>query len=155
IGDDAGLPATGGDLRVKADGHPVEIAIARGSTADRVAAELSRVLEKLHFKVTISPNARIAPGASGSVDVLVRRRDGQFATLEPVAAKTPVSSDATLAARIGSVDLSDGLQHFGDMDSVAGTLEERTLLKSIDDGDPHTIEVVVVPSFSGGGRIGE
>ena len=41
------------------------------------------------------------------------------------------------------------------MDSVAGTLEERTLLKSVDDGDPHTVEVVVVPSFAGGGRIGE
>jgi hypothetical protein len=41
------------------------------------------------------------------------------------------------------------------MDSVAGTLEERTLLKAIDDGDPQTLEVVVVPFFSGGGRIGE
>ena len=38
---------------------------------------------------------------------------------------------------------------------MAGTLEERTLLKAIDDGDPTTIEVVVVPLFAGGGRIGE
>jgi hypothetical protein len=53
------------------------------------------------------------------------------------------------------VDLSDGLQHFGDMDSVAGTTEERTLLKGIDDLDPRTIDVVVVPLFAGGGRIGE
>ena len=57
--------------------------------------------------------------------------------------------------RIGSVDLSDGLTHFGDVDSVAGTLEERTLLKALDDGDPRTIEVVVIPYFAGGGRIGE
>ncbi len=57
--------------------------------------------------------------------------------------------------RIGSVDLSDGLQHFTDMDAMAGTLEERTLLKAFDDGDPRSIEVVVVPLFAGGGRIGE
>jgi hypothetical protein len=41
------------------------------------------------------------------------------------------------------------------MDSAAGTLEERTLLKGLDDDDPRTIEVVVVPFFAGGGRIGE
>jgi hypothetical protein len=41
------------------------------------------------------------------------------------------------------------------MDAMAGTLEERTLLKALDDGDPTTIEVVVVPLFAGGGRIGE
>jgi hypothetical protein len=41
------------------------------------------------------------------------------------------------------------------MDAMAGTLEERTLLKALDDGDPSTIEVVVVPLFAGGGRIGE
>jgi len=57
--------------------------------------------------------------------------------------------------RIGSVDLTDGLQHFTDMDAMAGTLEERTLLKALDDGDPTTIEIVVVPLFAGGGRIGE
>ena len=38
---------------------------------------------------------------------------------------------------------------------MAGTLEERTLLKALDDGDPATIEVVVVPCSPGGGRIGE
>ena len=42
------------------------------------------------------------------------------------------------------VDLNDGLQHFGDTDSVAGTLEERALVKAVDDGDPRTIEVIVV-----------
>ncbi len=38
---------------------------------------------------------------------------------------------------------------------MAGTLEERTLLKGLDDGDPTTVEIVVVPLFAGGGRIGE
>jgi hypothetical protein len=60
-----------------------------------------------------------------------------------------------LSVRIGSVDLSDGLEHFTDLDAMAGTLEERTLVKALDDGDPATIEVIVVPLFAGGGRIGE
>lgn len=38
---------------------------------------------------------------------------------------------------------------------MAGTLEERTLLRVLDDGDPRTIEVVLIPSFATGGRIGE
>ncbi|HEY2509668.1 MAG TPA: hypothetical protein VGI39_02310, partial [Polyangiaceae bacterium] len=79
----------------------------------------------------------------------------RLASLEPSASGEPLSSDVTLVARIGLVDLSDGLQHFGDMDSVAGTLEERALIKAVDDADPRTIDVVVVPLFAGGGRIGE
>ena len=31
----------------------------------------------------------------------------------------------------------------------------RTLVKAVDDGDPRTIEVIVIPFFAGGGRIGE
>ncbi len=156
IGDDAGLAATGGELSLRADGHPVTISMARGALPDRVASELSRALEKVGLTATISPNARIAPGAGGSVDLLVsRRKDGRLVALEPLSLGARLTTDATLAVRIGSVDLSDGLQHFGDMDSVAGTLEERTLLKSIDDGDPQTVEVIIVPSFTGGGRIGE
>jgi hypothetical protein len=65
------------------------------------------------------------------------------------------SNDATLSVMIGAVDLEDGLEHFSDVNAAAGTIEERALLKSLDDGDPTTIEVVVVPFFSGGGRIGE
>jgi hypothetical protein len=86
--------------------------------------------------------------------VLVRRRGGQLATLEPPA-RGPVSLDATLPACIGRVDLEDGLQHFGDVDATAGTVEERALVKAFDDGDPTTLEVFLVPSFDGGGRIGE
>ncbi len=156
LGDDAGLAATGGELRLRADGHPLMVPIARGAQPDRVAAEVARALEKVGLVADVSPNARIAPGAGGSVDLLVRRRKGgQLVTLEPAAPGAMLTTDATLAVRIGSVDLSDGLQHFGDMDSVAGTLEERTLLKSVDDGDPQTVEVIIVPSFTGGGRIGE
>jgi hypothetical protein len=82
--------------------------------------------------------------------VAISRRDGQLANVELLS-----STDATLSVSIGAVDLTDGLQHFGDTDSVAGTLEERALVKAVDDGDPRTIQLIVVPFFAGGGRIGE
>ena len=105
------------------------------------------------MSAAVSPNARIAPGLGPSVDVSLRRRDGTLLAVDAGGSK--LSTDPTLSVRVGSVDLADGLQHFTDMDAVAGTLEERTLLKAIDDGDPATVEVVVVPLFAGGGRIGE
>jgi hypothetical protein len=93
-------------------------------------------------------------GAGGSADVLVRRRDGTLAQIDGPASG-PVSTDATLTACVGRVDLTDGLTHFGDNDAFAGTVEERTLLKAFDDGDPRTIELFFVPAFAQGGRIGE
>ncbi|HTB76004.1 MAG TPA: hypothetical protein VK762_22295, partial [Polyangiaceae bacterium] len=102
----------------------------------------------------VSLNARIGPALAPSVDVSVRRKDGTLVAVD-TAPGVALSTDPTLSVRIGSVDVSDGLQHFTDVDAMAGTLEERTLLKAIDDGDPTTVEVVVVPLFAGGGRIGE
>jgi len=106
------------------------------------------------FSARVSDNAAIAAGANGASDVLVRRRDGALALLEPPASGT-VSTDPTMTACIGGVDLDDGLQHFGDIDAISGTVEERALIKAFDDNDPTTIEVLLVPSFAGGGRIGE
>jgi hypothetical protein len=80
----------------------------------------------------------------------VKKPNGDLASVELIS-----STDATLSVNVGAVDLTDGLQHFGDTDSVAGTLEERALVKAVEDGDPRTIEVIVVPFFAGGGRIGE
>ena len=155
LGDDLGLPASGGALRFRIDGREVTVPLERSTTPLGAADQVARAVEHAGFVAVVSPNARIAPGANPSADVSVRRRDGHLATLEPSASGEPLSSDATLVARIGLVDLSDGLQHFGDMDSVAGTLEERALIKAVDDADPRTIDVVVVPLFAGGGRIGE
>jgi hypothetical protein len=155
IGDDVGLPASGGSIRVKIDGHEVVVPIAAGAGPDAVASDFARAVDHAGLVATVSPNARIAPGAEASVDVMVKRKDGALVAIEPSNADGMPSDDATMSVRIGSVDLSDGLQHFTDMDAMAGTLEERTLLKSVDDGDPQTIEIVVVPMFAGGGRIGE
>jgi hypothetical protein len=153
VGGDLGIAASGGVLRLRADGKTLTVTTTPGETPDRVASDLAHVAEKSGLVAVVSPNARIGPGVAPSVDVSIRRKDGTLVSLE--AAGGAVATDATLSVRIGSVDLSDGLQHFTDTDAMAGTLEERTLLKALDDGDPATIEVVVVPLFGGGGRIGE
>lgn len=154
FGDDVGLPASSGMITLRVDGKVVSFPSAARATPDDVATVAARAIEKLGFAVTISPNYRISPGAFPSVDLLVRRKDGHFAAID-LAPGTALSTDPTLSVRIGTVDLSDGLQHFGDMDSMSGTLEERTLAKSIEDGDSSTVEVMVVPFFAGTGRIGE
>ena len=150
IGDDVGMPASGGAVHLRIEGRAVDFTTKKGWSTRQVALELQRAAQKSGVTATLSENARIGPGAAPSVDVAMRRKDGQLATVELVS-----SSDATLTINVGAVDLTDGLQHFGDTDSVAGTLEERALVKAVDDGDPKTIELIVIPFFSGGGRIGE
>ncbi|HEY8089284.1 MAG TPA: hypothetical protein VIF09_15600 [Polyangiaceae bacterium] len=154
LGDDLGVGASGGVVRLRAEGKSFALSTTPGESIDRVASELARAVEHAGLVALVSPNARIGPGLGSSVDVSVRRKDGSLVAVDLVP-DTPLSTDPTLSVRIGSVDLSDGLQHFTDMDAMAGTLEERTLLKAVDDGDPTTTEVVVVPLFAGGGRIGE
>lgn len=155
LGHDLGLPTSGGELRFRADDKTFVVPLPAGAFADRVAVLVSAALARGGFVPITMPNPRIGPGAAPSVDVSVRRRDGSLASLDLVPGAA-LSTDASLSAAIGSVDLSNGLSHFGDMDAMAGTLEERTLLKALDDGDPQTLEIVVVPFFSGSsGRIGE
>ncbi|HWL87802.1 MAG TPA: hypothetical protein VNO21_18490, partial [Polyangiaceae bacterium] len=150
FGDDMGLPASGGEVRVRVEGRTLVVNTRPRESPDRVARDFASAAARSGLTAVISPNARIGPGAMGSVDVSLRRKGGQLASAELIS-----QTDPTLSVRVGAVDFSDGLQHFGDMDSMAGTLEERTLIKAIDDGDPATIELIVIPQFAGGGRIGE
>lgn len=150
IGDDVGLPASGGEVKLRIEGKALSFRTKKGWSTRQAALELQRAAEKAGFRAALSENARISPGASPSVDVVMRRFDGQLASVELLS-----STDGTLSVDVGTVDLNDGLQHFGDTDSVAGTLEERTLVKAVEDGDPRTVDVIVVPYFAGGGRIGE
>jgi|HubBroStandDraft_1064217.scaffolds.fasta_scaffold14517_2 hypothetical protein len=154
IGDGLGIRASGGEIRLRVDGKPLAIVTRVGETPAAVALEMARVAGRAGLSCQVSSNATIAPGLGPSADVSFRRADRTLAAADRDP-NAPLSTDPTLTVRIGSVDLSDGLEHFADMDSMAGTLEERTLLKAIDDGAPALIEVVVVPLFQGGGRIGE
>jgi hypothetical protein len=154
FGDGLGMAAGGGRVRLRADGRPIDVPMVAGASPELCARDIARSVERAGLVAIVSPNARSGPALWPSVDVSVRRHDGTLATLDTMPG-VPLSTDPQLAVRIGSVDLSDGIAHFTDMDAMAGTLEERTLIKSIDDGDPTTIEVIVVPLFAGGGRIGE
>jgi len=151
VGCELGLPAAGGQVSFRVEGREVTVATEEGQSPAAVARRVATALEALGYTAELSDNPRIGPGALPTSDLVVRRRGA----LVPIEARGPLSTDPRLRVCVGAVDLSDGLQHFNDVDAVTGTLEERTLLRSLDDGDPRTIEVVLVPSFSTGGRIGE
>lgn len=154
LGCDHGLPASGGLIRARVDGRDVAAKLSPGMLPAAAARVVAAAINAAGFSTRVSDNAPIGAGAYGTSDILVRRRDGSLAAIEPPAAGD-VSSDLTLTACVGRVELEDGLQHFGDIDAIAGTVEERALIKAFDDGDPTTIDVLMVPSFAGGGRIGE
>ncbi len=154
IGCDLGLPASGGKLQLRADGKDVGADIPAGSTPARAAHLLAVAIERAGLRAVLSANARISSAAHPSVDVLVRKRDGSLARVE-LPASGALSTDATLTACLGEADLADGLDHFTDVDSATGTVEERALLKAFDDHDPTTLDVLLFPAFRGGRRIGE
>jgi len=154
IGCDHGLPASGGRIQLRAGAVRISVPIDKGMLPSAAARRVAAVLRAADFSVVVSDNPRMAAAMYGSTDLLVRSKSGAFATLSRARGQ-PLSSDATLKACIGSVNLEDGLQHFGDVDASVGTLEERTLIKAHDDHDPRTIDVMLVPGFAHGGRIGE
>jgi hypothetical protein len=154
VGCDFPLPASGGELRFSAAGRRVRVPTHAGEPPVEVAVRVARALQALGFDASVSANPRTARDAVRSADVLLRGTDGGLLGFAQDGA-APLSNDPTLAACIGEVDLADGLNHFTDVDARAGTVEERTLVKAYDDGDPTTIDVLLVPAFGGAGRIGE
>ncbi len=154
MGCDHGLPASGGVVRFRVDGREISARIAPGMRPEAAARVVVQAVTAAGFTARVSQNPVIGAGAFGSADVLVRTKRGELVSIDPPASG-PLSGDATMSVCIGRVDLDDGLQHFSDIDAIAGTVEERALIKAFDDGDPATIEVFFIPSFAGGGRIGE
>lgn len=153
VGCGLGLPASGGQIRLRIGGAAVQAPTYAGETPEAVALRLAAVLRRSGMSVLQSSNPRIEPGAFATSDLSVRTNE-RLATVERDGA-FPVSSDPSLEVCIGAVDLSDGLAHFTDFNAIAGTLEERTLIKAYADRDSSTIDVFVVPTFSGVGRVGE
>jgi hypothetical protein len=154
VGCEQGLPASGGELAFRVAGREMRVRTRAGQTPTEVAGSVAEALRQARLRAEVSPNARTSPGALRTVDVLVRNADGMPAAIE-ASARAELSSDPTLRLCLGELDLADGLTHFTDFDAVAGTIEERALIKAFDDGNPSTIEVFIVPSFARSGRIGE
>ncbi|MEO8877010.1 MAG: hypothetical protein ABI461_15565, partial [Polyangiaceae bacterium] len=121
FGDDLGLPASGGTVHVRIDGKAISSVIPPGSSPVAAARAFAVAVNHGGFSAVVSPNVRVVPAADGSADVIVHS-GAALAKIEPPSG-APITDDASLVVRIGSVDLSDGLFHFGDMDSMSGTLE--------------------------------
>lgn len=149
--DDAGTKSGGGTMRVKIDGRPLAFTWGPRLAPDIVAAAFAKEVERAGSRAIVSMNARTTAGAASSADVSIRKRDGRLSQLD----WTTLPNDPAMRVEIGRVDLGDGLTHFTDVESPAGTLEERTLIKAYEDGLVETVDVFIVPFFGGNGRIGE
>jgi hypothetical protein len=154
VGCDFGLPASGGQINLLVDDRRLSLPTHRREPPRLVALHLAELGERLGFRAEIEKNAQIMSGALPTFDVSFRRASGERARLRPMPDRR-LNTDASLGLCVGTVDLSDGLEHFTNVDSMTGTLEERSLLRAVVDHDPSTIDIVVVDTFSRVGRIGE
>jgi hypothetical protein len=147
VGCGVGQPASGGQLRVALGARHVVVETHAGDSPVSVALRLADALKE-GKSPRVFENERVAADAASTAELLLEgRAAARIASLS--------SSDPTLPVCLGRVDLNDGLTHFADGDAFSGTLEERALLRGLDDGDARTVEVVVIPSFERGERIGE
>jgi len=158
VGCGLGLPSSGGTIRLRADGKPTELEVPAGWSPEQVARMLAQRLEANGLRVERSRTPRTAPGAYPVIDLLVYRDERTPAVLS-AEGDDRVSGDPTMPVCINRVDLAQGLNHFLNVDSMAGTVEERALLKWATRNDrrhePGTIEALFIPSFRSDGRIGE
>jgi hypothetical protein len=154
IGCGFGVAAGGGEIQVLVDGRPLSVTTKAGEVPRVVALRVARAAERLGLRAEVQTNPRMLAGALASFDIEFRRPSGQWAVLAPAPGHA-LSSDSTLGVCVGVVDLSDGLDHFTNVSSMTGTLEERALLRATIDDDVTTIDIVVVEAFSRVGRIGE
>lgn len=156
IADGDGLPAQGGgEIRFRADGRSIGPVVTRaGDPPVATALAVARALEAKGFRARVTENAAADFGAGRAADIVVRRRDGQLVRLSKDG-DLPLGTDTMQSVQIGSVDLSDGMLEFDNMNASSGTIEERTLIKTLADDDPSTIELFIVNHFSRGTRQGE
>lgn len=156
VANDTGLPAAGGgEVRLRVEGTDVRpIPTQRGAPPSRTALDIADGLRESHFDAVVTVNPATVFGAGESADVLVRRKDGSLAQVDAIPG-VPLSSDARQTVDLGEVDLGDGLTEFNNMTAQSGTLEERTLIKSLTDDDPSTIDLFIVNRFAQGTRQGE
>ncbi|MFI5306357.1 MAG: hypothetical protein ACHQ53_03330 [Polyangiales bacterium] len=155
VADGDGLPARSGSVRFRVDGQVVgPIEIPTGALPEDTALRIAQALRAAGLSAVVTRNPPAVFGAGMSADVLVRRRDGNLAQIEPIEG-VPLTTDKQQSISIGSVDLGDGLEEFDNMTAQSGTLEERTLIKALADDDPGHIDLFIVNRFTHGTRQGE
>ena len=154
IGGGVGFPASGGVIGFRIGLSTCRVATHSGESPLQGAESVAALLRRRGYRATVSPNPRARYGALRGVDVLVHTVEGAPVALVPDL-DGKLTTDASLGVCLGEVDLLDGLQHFSDLDAAGGTVEERTLLKSLTPAAPGVVNIVVVPYFEKSGRIGE
>ncbi|HSC85738.1 MAG TPA: hypothetical protein VLC09_00625 [Polyangiaceae bacterium] len=154
VGCDAGLPASGGEIALSVEGRSLRLRTSPGQSPELVAGRLAEMLAERGYEVSRQRNPKTEHSALPTVDVGARDRKGRWVPLR-AERSGEISSDPSLRVCPLEVVLEDGLDHFSDGDSASGTLEERALLRTLLDARPGTIDLLVVPVFSGLGRIGE
>lgn len=155
VGERFGMFSKGGVVRLMVDGERLgPWKIGSEYTPSQTTRLLGRYLEEAGFAIDRYENARISSFVNATSDLLVRRKDGSPARVEPWPGE-PLTTDPAQSMDIGAVILEDGIDAYDDMTALSGTLEERTLVRALSDNDPGTIDVIVVNRFAGGGRQGE
>jgi hypothetical protein len=154
VGCQGALLASGGVVAFELGKKQLRLEVRAGQSPREVARALAAKIEQMGLRTRVFRNAQVSHAALPSYDVLIYDRAGRPAPLRPIFDQ-PLSMDPTLSVCQGHLDLADGLEHFVDFNAAAGTREERMLLRAFSDDDPTTVELIVVPLFSGVGRIGE
>jgi hypothetical protein len=150
LGCGAGLPASGGAISLQNGSKRAVVSSRAGESPLSVAWRLADALATRGARPAVFETSRASGDAVPGADVWL---PGTSSWKAPPG--VPLSSDPSLPVCAAEVDLSDGLSHFGDGDAFVGTLEERALLHAFDDGDPTSVEVLLVPRFDSAERIGE
>ncbi|MGE0327522.1 MAG: ImmA/IrrE family metallo-endopeptidase [Polyangiaceae bacterium] len=162
VGCEQGAQSSGGGLELNVGTKTLKLRWPAGLGPRQVAEKIRGAIIRLGFDVELSDNGSTGYTNLPTLDLEVRERRGSklgapvgLFALEEGSEKRPISDDATLPLCLGEVSLRDGLDHFNDFNASSGTVEERSLIKALQDDDPGTIELFVVPSFVNSGRIGE
>lgn len=155
VSDGEGLTALGGEIRLRVGGRAIRPFTTRPGWSPReTATAIGEHIRALGLTAVVTENARTDPGAAPSADVVARGPHGEALAFEPDG-DVPMTTDRRQTLAVGSVDLTDLLDDFDNMTASSGTLEERTLWKTLADGDPETIDMFLVNRFASGGRQGE
>jgi len=157
VGGPYGLDAAGGDVRLAVEGRRLgPWRIGRGNTPEETARRIAGVLHDAGVAAQISVNPRTGREASPTADIVVRRPDGEPATVTPWPdSASPLTTDPQQPLALGSVDLGDGLESYGADELGLGTLEERTLVRALGDPSRAAVSLFVVDKFSDASKQGE
>ncbi len=144
-----GLPSDGREELEVRVGRRVHVVSVPPKLEPRAAAEFVRAaLEGLHVSAALVARPWLPHEERPAAELLVPAGSGREVRIA-------VRSRGRLALKVTRVELRDGLDHFDDARSSTGSQEERALLLPLVDSVDATVEVVAVPFFGDGRRVGE